>query len=165
VANKTVSGEENPTFPAEGRIFPDESLLREFSISEICRVGSAETGCVFAETGSTPLSGVIPGSRSEFARSSRVQDAGRVADIAKLPLCAVRSDRPAFFVTHATPSRSEVSGEEIRHFRSNGRFFGPTFRGRVRYAVHDRRTRALTFANPGGRPAGGYTQPSLLLGP
>jgi hypothetical protein len=45
------------TLPNEGRIFQDESLLRKFSISEICRVACPETGCVFAETGSNPLSG------------------------------------------------------------------------------------------------------------
>jgi hypothetical protein len=47
-----VSGEKNRTFPTEGRILPDESLRREFPISEIGQVVGPETGCVLVETGS-----------------------------------------------------------------------------------------------------------------
>jgi hypothetical protein len=50
--NGRVSGDENPTFLAARRIFLDESLLREISISEIIRWAGPETGCVLAETGS-----------------------------------------------------------------------------------------------------------------
>jgi hypothetical protein len=50
--NRSVSGEENPTFQVVGRIFLEESLLREFSISEIGQVVGPETGCVLTETGS-----------------------------------------------------------------------------------------------------------------
>jgi hypothetical protein len=54
--NRSVSGEENPTFPVVGGIFPDKSLLREFSISEIGQVVGPETGCVLAEAGSNVAS-------------------------------------------------------------------------------------------------------------
>jgi hypothetical protein len=47
-----VSGEEYRTSRTEGREFRRQSLLDEFSISEIWARERPETGCVSAETGS-----------------------------------------------------------------------------------------------------------------
>jgi hypothetical protein len=51
-ADRSVSGARNRAFPTKGRFFRGESLLREFSISEILPMVGPETSCVFAETGS-----------------------------------------------------------------------------------------------------------------
>jgi hypothetical protein len=51
-ANGRVSGKGNPTFSTEGGPFRDQSLGREFSISEIRQAAGPETGCVLVETGS-----------------------------------------------------------------------------------------------------------------
>jgi hypothetical protein len=47
-----VSGEKSRASRTKGREFRDESLLDEFSISEIWEQERPETGCVSAETGS-----------------------------------------------------------------------------------------------------------------
>jgi hypothetical protein len=54
-----VSGEEYRTSRTKGREFQRQSLLDEFSISEIWARERPETGCVSAETGST-LRGSTP---------------------------------------------------------------------------------------------------------
>src|ERR1700730_10759836 len=53
-AKSPVSGEEYWAFRAEGRDFWRESLLDDFSISEIWSASRPETGCASAETGSKP---------------------------------------------------------------------------------------------------------------
>jgi hypothetical protein len=52
--NGPVSREEFRTSRTKGREFRRQSLLDEFSISEIWARERPETGCVFAETGSNP---------------------------------------------------------------------------------------------------------------
>jgi hypothetical protein len=54
---RPVSGEEYRTSRTKGREFRRQSLLDEFSISEIWARERPETGCVSAETGSKPRSG------------------------------------------------------------------------------------------------------------
>jgi hypothetical protein len=53
-AKSQVSGEEFWASRAKRREFRVESLLAEFSISEIRELGRSETGCVWPETGSNP---------------------------------------------------------------------------------------------------------------
>jgi hypothetical protein len=67
-ARGPVSGEEYRTSRTEGHEFRVESLLGDFSISEIWVGSRPETGCVSAETGSNLQSVEIRGTGEAFAR-------------------------------------------------------------------------------------------------
>jgi hypothetical protein len=88
-ATNLVSGEEFWRIRAEGRESRGESLLDEFSISEIWMGSRAETGCVSAETGSNSQS-VARGTAARPYRSATVTTARFLFVHIHLPAAGLR---------------------------------------------------------------------------